>query len=96
MYWQLNDVTLTPGAPPQKLLARFATDVMADGGIAEAKWEISNDNASGLGTGLSVSIPANIGSGADPFADEDGQQVGGGWKEVPGARRIVSGSYQAR
>jgi hypothetical protein len=103
VYWQLNDITLTPDAAPEKLLARFGTDTVATGGVVEAKWEISGDNVAKLGSGLSVSMPAQSAAGgssgsgaADPFADEDGHQAGGGWKPVRGVKRLVAGSYLAR
>lgn len=102
IYWQLNDVTLTPGGAPQKLLARFATDVQASGGVVETRWEVSGDAARGVGSGLGVSVAGSATSGgADPFADEDGlgqSGAGGGgeWKVVPGVRKVGSGSYVAR
>lgn len=100
IFWQLNEVSLTPGATPQKLLARFATDAQASGGVVEARWEVSGDAARGVGSGLGVSMAGSTGGasgGPDPFADEDGQpQSGGEWKALPGVRKVGSGSYVAR
>lgn len=95
IFWPLNDITLKPGAAPEKLLARFATESQASGGNVEAKWEISNEHAGSFGSGLSVSMPSSgSGGAADPFADESAQNSG--WKAVSGARRLVSGSYVAK
>ncbi|KAF2174260.1 hypothetical protein M409DRAFT_16524 [Zasmidium cellare ATCC 36951] len=98
VYWQLGDVTLSTGAAPEKLLARFATDGEAKGGSIEARWEISGEHAAGLGSALSVSQSA-AGEGADPFADEEGAGAGGAntnWKMVPLVKKIASGSYVAK
>ncbi|EGP86499.1 uncharacterized protein MYCGRDRAFT_73187 [Zymoseptoria tritici IPO323] len=98
IYWQLGEVTLTAGAAPEKLLARFATDSEAKGGSIEARWEISGENARGLGSPLGVSQLAGAGdSSADPFADEDA--VGGaatGWSGVPAVRKLINGNYVAK
>jgi hypothetical protein len=100
IYWQLGEITLTAGAAPEKLLARFVTDVEAKGGSIEGRWEISGDNARGLGSPLGVSQAGAGGDGsADPFADEDA--VGGGgaaaeWSAVPAVRKMMNGSYVAK
>ena len=98
-FWQLNDVTLTPGSTPERLLARFTTDAEAKGGNVESRWEISGENVQGLGSGLGVSMQGQSSGGAgdssDPFADEDGGHAGN-WKPVPGAKRLASGSYFAK
>ncbi|GAB7360965.1 hypothetical protein MBLNU230_g0948t1 [Neophaeotheca triangularis] len=100
IFWQLGDVTLKPGAAPEKLLARFATDVEAKNGSVEAKWEIGGGDAHGLGSGLTISAQgqdSGAADGADPFADEDAN--GGGaaaWKNVQGVRKLVSGNYIAK
>ena len=96
IYWQLNDLTLTPGTAPQKLVVRFATDSAATGGSVESRWEISGENVQGLGSGLSVSMPSQSGarSDSDPFADEDGHA--GIWKSVSGVKKITSGNYLAK
>jgi hypothetical protein len=93
IFWQLNDIVLKPGAAPVKLLARFNTDSQASSGSVEARWEITNDNAQKLGSGLSVSMPGQGGS-TDPFADESAQSHA--WKSVPGVKKLVSGSYSAK
>ena len=92
IFWQLNDITLRPNAAPEKLLARFATDSQASSGSVEARWEISGESARTLGSGLSVSSPGQSGA-SDPFADES---AGGGWRAMPGVKKLVSGSYSAK
>lgn len=95
IYWQLNDIVLTPKMAPVKLLARFATDSQATTGSVEARWEITSEHAQGLGSGLSVSMPGqSAASGTDPFADEGGQSTS--WKTVPGSKKLMSGSYSAK
>jgi hypothetical protein len=97
IYWQLGDITLTAGSAPEKLLARFATDVEAKGGSIEARWEISGDNARGLGSPLGVSQLAAGDGSADPFADEDA--AGGStpsWSGVPAVRKLMNGQYVAK
>ncbi|EMC95592.1 hypothetical protein BAUCODRAFT_148488 [Baudoinia panamericana UAMH 10762] len=101
--FQLGEVTLRPGAAPEKLLARFATESEAKGGSVEARWEIAGENAMGLGSGLAVSLQSQAGGGggagdgADPFADDE---ASGGlyqvWKGVPGVRKLTSGAYLAK
>ena len=93
IFWQLNDVVLTRGAAPTKLIARFATESQASSGSVEARWEIGGESARKLGSGLSVSMPRHSGA-ADPFADESVQ--GSGWRAVPGVKKLVSGSYVAK
>lgn len=39
VYWKLDEVTLGPDTPAQKLLARFATGGQGTEGRVEAKWE---------------------------------------------------------
>ena len=97
VYWQLNDLTLAPGAPPKKLLARFATDAEAKGGSIDAKWEIVGEAALESGSAIAVSTQAqsSAGDGADPFADESAAAAAA-WKPVRGVKRIVSGQYAAR
>lgn len=96
IYWQLNDVTLTADAAPQKLLARFATEGEASGGHVEARWDVSGENAKGLGSGIGVSAQEKAvgGGGDDPFADEGG--AAREWKSVPGVKKIQTGSYGAK
>lgn len=95
IYWQLNDITLTPDAAPQKLLARFATEGEASGGHVEARWELSGDDARGLGSGVGVSVSGGK-SGDDPFADEDAAAAVKEWKAVQGVRKVIAGGYVAK
>lgn len=98
IFWQLGDVTLTPGAAPTKLLARFATESEAKSGSVEARWEISGEHANGLGSALAVSVQSAGGAseGADPFADEDASGLVAAWKEVKSVRKMVAGNYVAK
>lgn len=99
VYWQLGDITLSPGSAPEKLLARFTTDGEAKGGSVEARWEISGEHATGLGSALSVSQSAAAEDGSDPFADEAGagaSAAGASWKMVPLVKKMASGSYVAK
>lgn len=99
IYWKLGDVHLDDYAEsPQKLLARFTTESEAKPGSVEVRWEISGEDAVGVGSGLSLSQVARSGGdgGSDPFADQ-GTGVGsmGAWKEVAVIRKIGSGRYTA-
>ena len=108
IYWKLGDVTLESNAgSPQKLLARFATDGEARAGTVEARWEITGEQATGLGSRLglsanSTSVEKDESGSSDPFADESPEKnltgttsAASGWKVVPVTRRIVSGRYLA-
>ena len=97
MVWKLGDVTLDGYAEgPQKLLARFSTESEAKPGNVEMRWEISGENAQGLGSGLSISQNSREEGGSDPFADESTLSISSGaWREVPVTRKIVSGKYIA-
>ncbi|KAL8713629.1 MAG: hypothetical protein Q9225_006740 [Loekoesia sp. 1 TL-2023] len=99
IYWKLGDVTLDGYADtPQKLLARFSTEMEGKPGSVEARWEISGEAAAGLGSGLGLSRSGTLkdeGS-PDPFADESAAaSPTGAWKEVKVHRKIVSGKYIA-
>ncbi|KAK6428556.1 Suppressor of Profilin deletion [Oleoguttula sp. CCFEE 5521] len=91
IFWNIGDITLTPGAAPSKLLARFTTETEAKSGSVEARWEISGEQAVGLGSQVGVSVKAGA---DDPFADEEGlREV---WRGVKGVRKVVAGSYVAK
>jgi hypothetical protein len=103
IFWRLGEITLASDGTSTKLLARFATEKEAKPGPVEARWEISGEEAIGLGSGLNVSQMApksaaapGAADGADPFADERAVPSPSlGWKEVPSVRRLVSGKYTA-
>ena len=98
IYWKLGDMTLDGYAEaPQKLLARFNTDSEAKPGNVEVRWEISGEQAQGLGSGLSLSQSSiKEEGGSDPFADEGTTpNPSGNWREVPVTRKIMSGKYIA-
>lgn len=84
VYWRFDSLTLSPGAPAERLVARFATESEARAGDVEARWEILGE---GPGSGLGVSVS----EGGDPFADVSV----GVWKSVQGVRKLVSGTYVA-
>lgn len=102
IYWRLGDLTLRSDEVPKKLLARFMTESEATPGQVQARWEMTggqNDPAR-LGSGLALSQMTSLGpspgTAADPFADESAAAgSNAGWKEVPTARRLVSGAYMA-
>lgn len=98
IYWKLGDLELDGYAEaPKKLIARFATEGEAKPGNVEAKWEVSGEQAGGLGSGLGISeMASKEENGSDPFADESTAAAGastGSWKEVAVTRRIISGKY---
>ena len=98
--WRLGDITLTPSAAPEKLLARFVTETEGRQGKVEAKWEISGAPES-LGSGLGVSVLESGGSvsaAADPFADDEPSASSAGfgsWRKASAARKLVNGTYLA-
>ena len=100
IYWKLGDLSLSADDEgPQKLLARFTTEAEAKPGSVEARWEISGEAVSALGSGLSVSQ----GSGSreegssDPFADESAAAASSSavYKDVPTVKKLLSGKYMA-
>lgn len=92
IFWQLGDVTLSPDAAPQKMLARFATEGEASGGHVEARWEVAGEGAKGVGSGIGVSVAEK--KADDPFADEDAAERE--WRVVPGVKRVTAGHYGAK
>lgn len=94
-FWRLGEVTLVKDAPVQQLRARFFTEGEAKPGAAEARWELTMEPGSGLGSGLDVSA---LTEGAakeesDPFADEDKpSEEEGKWSIVQGVKKLRSGS----
>ncbi|KAF2835716.1 hypothetical protein M501DRAFT_941406 [Patellaria atrata CBS 101060] len=108
IYWRVGDVTLTPDGTTQQLRARFFTEGEAKPANVEARWEIMGENASELGSGLSVSIMVpreeegrKVEEEVDPFADEGERDKeptpapNNTWKEIAGVRKIRSGAYTA-
>ncbi|GAB7352294.1 hypothetical protein MBLNU459_g2749t2 [Dothideomycetes sp. NU459] len=93
IYWQLGDVTLTPGAAPTKLLARFLTPGEAKPGHVEAKWEVVGEQAHG--SGLAISVKEESSNSADPFADESAAGAAS-WKRTSEVRKLVSGTYHSQ
>lgn len=102
IYWRLGEVTLSKDQPAQTIRVRFFTEGEAKPGNAEARWEISGDQAVTLGSGLAVSQSAPLSETkpdgeADPFADTDEiappASPAIGWKPVPIVKKIISGTY---
>lgn len=102
IYWKLGDISLDQyESGPHKLLARFTTELEAKPGNVEARWEISGEDAIGLGSGLSISRQGNSvegvrEEGSDPFADEGvTAPPSTSWKDIPVVRKLISGKYIA-
>ena len=100
IYWKLGEMMLDGhAAAAQKLVARFNTESEGKAGNVEVRWEISGEQAAGLGSGLGISQTGSgkdESSGSDPFADEStSAALSGTWKAVPLTRKIVSGRYIA-
>lgn len=89
IYWRLDELVLTPGTSPQRLLARFQTESEGKAGRVEARWEMRA--GSGVGSGLGISRLET--PEADPFADS--AEVLGTWKDVNTIRKVTSGTYVA-
>jgi hypothetical protein len=88
IYWRLGDVTLSRDQPAQSMRVRFFTDGEARPGNTEARWEISGQEALGLGSGLAVSQMVETkdqdkkeeaadkdAEEKDPFADADAEEA---------------------
>jgi len=91
IYWKLDELVLTPGGAPQKMLARFQTEGQATQGKVEARWEVRGPASGALGSGLAITrLEAPE---ADPFADSS--DATGQWKEVNTVRKVCSGTYVA-
>ncbi|KAI9823987.1 MAG: hypothetical protein M1826_007581 [Phylliscum demangeonii] len=103
IYWQFETLTLERGAAASKLLARFITDIEGKAGQIEARWEVTGDETTAIGSQLALSQSRSGGSSHhaakethdNPFADESGRPASGNalWSEVPLVRRIVCGTY---
>jgi F-BAR domain only protein len=92
IYWRLGDVHLEEGTGSGKLLARFTTETEGKAGTIEARWEISGDNAAGVGSGLGLSVGT---SGKDKEANPFEEDEGSTYKELPVQRKLISGKYVA-
>ncbi|CAK1366846.1 Suppressor of profilin deletion [Cercospora beticola] len=101
IFWQLDEITLRPGGEANKLLAKFVTEGKPTGGYVEGRFEISGEQAQGLGSGLAVSVLGTDGAAAaaDPFADESvaaAASSAAAWRNVPTQKKLTSGQYIAR
>ena len=101
VYWRLGDVTLTREL--QKIVCRI---IGTDGtepkpGHIEARWEYAVPDGEAAGSGISISRleePKGKARDDDPFADVDeGSDPGLAqhWVDVPLARKLVGGKYEA-
>ncbi|KAF2195759.1 hypothetical protein K469DRAFT_544507 [Zopfia rhizophila CBS 207.26] len=101
IYWRLGDVTFSRDQPTQTIRARFFTDGEAKPGNTEARWEVSGEQTTSLGSGLRVSQMTSSETKQegelDPFADADESAPPAspavGWKDVASVKRIASGTY---
>lgn len=105
VYWRLGDVTLTDVA--QKIVCRIvgADGVEPQPGNVEARWEYAVSGEDVVGSGISISRLETVNKDAvesDPFADEENPAssnpslVEQTWVDVPVARKLVSGKYEAK
>ncbi|KAM0325916.1 hypothetical protein ACHAQA_007219 [Verticillium albo-atrum] len=108
VYWRLPELTLT--SEVQKIVCRIigAENAEPKPGHVEARWEYNPADGAALGSGISVSrLEESKGKGKevatgedDPFAD-DGLNSPAlppdqRWVEVPLAKKVVSGRYEAK
>ena len=102
--WRLGDVTLTNES--RRIVCRLngTTGAVPEPGHVEARWEISNTSASGIGIsrfeGKGKEKEAEIDID-DPFADADATAAksdtgSGNWLEVETSKKLVGGKYDAR
>ncbi|GAO15648.1 hypothetical protein UVI_02019320 [Ustilaginoidea virens] len=102
IYWRLGDVTVTSDV--SKIVCRV---VGADGtcpapGHVEARWEYAAAAGDQVGSGISISRPADRSKGKDPSDDDPFADAGApaspgpAWIDVPAARKLVSGNYEGR
>ena len=106
--WKLGDTTMDPSQNTGgKLLGRFATDSLGRPGAVDVRWEISGEQADGVGSGLTISTQADPTKvpepeEADPFADAsadvaspDPNELLHEWVPVAASKKVVSGKYSA-
>ena len=103
IYWQLGEVVLTSGQIGQQLRARFYTETEGKPGLTEARWNIINEDATRVGSGLCISHSLQtttqnlfgLDTKVDPFSDKASNTSPAGWKDVPTVRRLISGTFVA-
>ena len=100
VYWKLGEIVLDKQSAEQRVLARFLTDGEAKPGIVEARWEIVDEHATGMGSNLGLSIRTDDIAEKreptpDPFSDEDTSDIATGYKPAAIVRKLVSGKYSA-
>ncbi|EEY15122.1 conserved hypothetical protein [Verticillium alfalfae VaMs.102] len=108
VYWRLPELTLT--SEVHKIVCRIvgAENGEPKPGHVEARWEYTPAEGTALGSGISVSrLEESKGKGKDvaateddPFADEElnspALPADQRWVDVPLARKVVSGRYEAK
>ncbi|CRK43777.1 hypothetical protein BN1723_005827 [Verticillium longisporum] len=108
VYWRLPELTLT--SEVHKIVCRIvgAENGEPKPGHVEARWEYTPAEGTTLGSGISVSrLEESKGKGKevaaaedDPFADEElnspALPADQRWVDVPLARKVVSGRYEAK
>ncbi|KAI1334458.1 Muniscin C-terminal mu homology domain-containing protein [Xylariaceae sp. FL0016] len=109
IYWRLGDIVLSPGADWQKIVCRVTGENTTEPqpGHVEARWEFSPPAGSGVQEAITVSrLEESKGKEVeqlnedDPFADVDestlDKEEKAKWVDVPAARRLISGKYEAK
>ena len=104
MVWRLAEVTLT--SESKRIVCRLngVTGAVPEPGHVEARWELPNASASGIGVsrfeekGKEKQAEIDV---DDPFADVDAMPpksvVGSGmWVEVETSKKLVGAKYEAR
>ncbi|KAM0270253.1 hypothetical protein ACHAQH_009493 [Verticillium albo-atrum] len=108
VYWRLPELTLT--SEVQKIVCRIVGAEHAEPkpGHVEARWEYTPAEGAALGSGISVSrLEESKGKGKEVAAAEDDPFADDGlnspalppdqrWVEVPLAKKVVSGRYEAK
>ena len=99
VYWKLGEMVLDKQGAEQRVLARFLTNGEAKPGTVEARWEIVDEHATGMGSNLGLSTRSDDAEKREatpnPFSDEDISDVAAGYKSVAIVRKLVSGKYSA-
>lgn len=102
--WRLGEITLTNES--KRLVCRLngVTGAVPEPGHIEARWEIHNSSASGIGIsrfepkGKAKEVEIDV---DDPFADADATPPksdleSGKWVEVETSNKLVGGKYEVR
>jgi len=104
VYWRLGDVTLD--GTERRIVGRVFGEpgAVLRPGTVDVRWEhVGSESGAALISGVTISREELGGhetaDDKDPFADEENQphsEAGKTWADVPLARKLVSGRYEAR